>query len=106
LDDPWHNVARKGAFGGHSMSETESAIQAGRDAVAGASGLPRFILLLSPGVVVAVVNFVKAYHTRSISNAIVAGLLWLVLYPFLVFRYSPRPKSKVLPLPKTDQVPD
>ena len=88
------------------MNETKSAFQAGRDAVAGASGLPRLILLLSPGVVVAVVNFVKAYHLRSISDAIVAGLLWLVLYPFLVLRYSPRPKSKVLPLPKTDQSPD
>jgi|HubBroStandDraft_2_1064218.scaffolds.fasta_scaffold09362_7 hypothetical protein len=72
------------------MSDTKTVIDAGHDIVTGATGRLRLVVLVSPGVIVAMVNFVEAYHKRSISDAIVAGLLWLVLYPFLALRYSPK----------------
>jgi hypothetical protein len=80
------------------MTDIKGAFKAGSAAVWGASRNRRLVLAILPGVVVATVNFVHAYHKRSISDAIIAGLLWLVIYPVLFIRYSPlfsndRPKT-------------
>jgi len=79
------------------MSDIKSAYRAGRDAVSGASRRKQLVLLLLPGVGVAVVNLVLAYRARSISKALIAGILWLVIYPIVAVRYSPlfhgQPKS-------------
>jgi hypothetical protein len=79
------------------MSDFKTAYQAGRDAVSGASRRKQLALLLLPGVSVAVVNLVLAYRARSISSALIAVILWLVLYPIFTVRYSQvldrRPKS-------------
>jgi len=80
------------------MSDIKSAYRAGSDAVSGASRRKQLMLLLLPGVGVAVLNFVRAYHARSVSGALIAGIVWLVIYPILAIRYSPplfhrRPKS-------------
>ncbi len=79
------------------MTDIKSAYRAGSDAVSGASRRKQLMLLLLPGVGVAVVNLVLAYRARSISDAIIAGIVWLVIYPILAVRYLPRfhgrPKS-------------
>jgi hypothetical protein len=80
------------------MSDIKSAFRAGSDAVSGASGRKQWMLLLLPGVGAAVVSFIRAYHARSVSEALIAGMVWLVIYPILAVRYSPllfhrQPKS-------------
>ena len=75
------------------MSDIKSAYRAGRDAVSGASKRTRLKLLLLPGIAVAGVNLVLAYRARSISDAVIAGVVWLVVYPVLVILFNRPPKS-------------
>lgn len=79
----------------NSMSDIKSAYRAGSDAVSGASRRKQLMLLLLPGAGVAVVNFVLAYRARSISDAIVAGIVWLFVYPILAVRYLPRFRGRL-----------
>ena len=68
------------------MNDVKSAYRAGSDAVSGASRRKQLVLVLLPGVGALVVNFVLAYRARSISDAIIAGIVWLVVYPILAVR--------------------
>jgi hypothetical protein len=71
------------------MSDLKAAI---RDAVNGTDRRLRLLLLV--GVTVAVVDLVRAYLHRSLDEAIITVIVWLILYPILAVKYSAFLSSK------------